>query len=186
MKDKLKKENRTNSLYFSALTIAFGIYIIISASFAQQAWGLFSKLLGEGHLKLICVFLIFIVSAIVILFIVRQRFKFLKLTAGIIILVFSFWYAWRQSYFVKNVHMLEYNILGLLAMRDLTGFSRIIVPKKILFSVLFILVIASLDEGLQKLLPYRVGDMQDVVTDVIGGSAGIFLFLLIRTQKSPA
>jgi len=165
---------KPNKGYLSALTIGFGIYIVVSASFARQLWELFSALLGEENLKLVCVIMIFLLGTAIILYIARLRLNPIRLIAGVILLAFSFWYAGRQSYFVKQVHTVEYNILGLLAMRD---------SRKLFFAFLFVLLIAALDEGLQKLLPYRTGDLPDVITDCIGGLAGIFLFLLASSGR---
>lgn len=78
---------------------------------------------------------------------------------------------------VEKMHVLEYGILAWLAMRDLTEGKRNLTKSGFLAFV-FIFIVACLDEGFQKLLPWRVCDIRDVLTNAISGMLGISLFLL--------
>jgi VanZ family protein len=100
------------------------------------------------------------------------------LLAVIVILITSFLFGWQQPYFVEKMHVLEYGLLGWLAARDLRRNPRSNIVLTILFSILFVLLIGSLDEGFQRLLPYRVGEIRDVITNVVSGSFGVILFLI--------
>jgi len=171
---------RPNRFRLSGLTLGWAIFIILSASFMSQLWKFLSRLSGEDNLMLFCIVVIFIFATTVLIYIFKRQFSPIRLFAGITMLFLSFYFAWQQPYFVKRIHILEYSTLGLLTMRDYSKFSGINILKKVLFSVLFILVIACLDEGFQWFLPYRVGDIEDVMTNLIGGSTGTALFLLIK------
>ncbi len=127
-----------------------------------------------------CIAGIVIIGLGVLLYMSRQRFKISRLILGIIVLGLGFWYAWRQPYFVKRIHTLEYSILGLLVIRDLIKSPDLSLLRKLLYAVLLVLAVACLDEGFQGLLPYRSGDIPDIITDLIGGFAGILTYIIIK------
>jgi len=162
----------------SALTLIYAAYIVISASFMQQVWQFLMRVLGKHALYLLCGNLYLFLAVIVLLRIFKSRLHFLRVIGSIIILVLSFLFAWRQPFFVEKMHVAEYGFSGWLAMRDLRRRHTIGMTKAMLFSVLFILLVGSIDEGFQKLLPYRVGEIRDVITNVISGLSGIVLFFL--------
>jgi len=167
----------------SYITLWFAILLILSASFMTQVWTIASRIFGVKPLEFACVIGISLTGLGMLLYISRQKLKFFKLILSLIILCLSFWYAWRQPYFVKRIHTLEYYILGLLAMRDLIKFPDISISKKISYALLLVFIVACLDEGFQALLPYRSGDIPDIITDLIGGFAGIILYLLAKGQN---
>lgn len=174
----IQKGNGSGSRYLSTLTIGWGIYIIISASFMRQVWEFLGKVIGDSNLRLLCILVSLLLGATILLYIIKYHFNIARLIANIIILTSGFLFAWRQPYFVEKMHVLEYGFLGWLAMRDLRRFPRINTAKRTLFSMLFVLIIGSLDEGFQKLLPYRVGEIRDVVTNLVSGTFGIILYLI--------
>lgn len=167
-----------NRRYLSSLTIGLGIYIIISASFMQQVWKFLGRLIGQGNLQLTCIYGCGLLGLIIIFYVIKHHFHILRLFAVIVILVLGFLFAWRQPFFVEKMHVLEYGLLGWLAARDLRRNPRSNIVLTIVFSMLFVTLIGSLDEGFQRLLPYRVGEIRDVITNVVSGSFGIILFLI--------
>ena len=162
----------------SRFTVYFAAYIVISASFMQQVWRFLSGVFGDKVLYLLCGNLYLFLAVILFLRLVKSRLHFLRVIGSIIILALSFLFAWRQPFFVEKMHVAEYGFLGWLAMKDLRRRHIIGALKAMLFSILFILLVGSIDEGFQKLLPYRVGEIRDVITNVISGLSGIVLFSL--------
>lgn len=165
-------------LLLSPLTLGLAIFIIISAAFMQQVWQYLGRLLGQGTLRFFCL-LLYLSTAIFMIFrAVKSGLKPSRIIASVGITVAGFVFAWRQPFFVEKMHVLEYGVLGWLATRDLCSGSCIKKIKPIILSLLFIALIGSLDEGFQKFLPYRVGEIRDVITNVISGGIGITLSLL--------
>lgn len=91
----------------------------------------------------------------------------------------GFIFAWRQPFAIEKMHVLEYAVLGWLSLRDLSKNNSDIL-KGALYTFLFILITGSLDEGLQKLLPWRVFEIRDIATNVLSGILGISLFHVAR------
>jgi len=166
----------------AAFTVAYAGYIIISAAFMQQVWLFLTKAWGRENLYLFCGSLYLLLAVIVLLYVVKSRRHFLRVAGTIIVLVLSFLFAWRQPFFVEKLHVAEYGLLGWLGMRCLRRQRISGIAKATFFSFLFILLVGSIDEGLQKVLPYRVGEIRDVVTNLISGICGIILFLLANEK----
>jgi hypothetical protein len=157
----------------SKLTIGFALYIIISASFATKIWEFFDKLVGDNFIGIfrIVIFLIFALSGFI--YIIRSYSGDLRIFAAAVVLYLALVFSWRQPYFVEKLHIFEYGFLGWLAAKD---FNRDRTSLGcFLLSLLFILLVAALDEIFQYFLPYRVADIRDVITDVISGTLGIVL-----------
>lgn len=152
-----------------------GIYIIVSASFMQQVWAAAKKTLGRDILP--AFFLLLCLAVTFLLF-----YKALKDKTGIyrlfLILAFcisGFIFAWRQPYVTEKMHVLEYGLLGWLSMRGLSkGNSERL--KAMLCAFIFVALVSCLDEGFQKILPWRVFEVRDILTNLISGILGILLF----------
>lgn len=176
--DLPEEDNKPNKALFSPVTIGFGIYIIISASFIQQVWQFLSKVLGEANLQLIFISLCLLLGMHILLYLIKFYLRSFRIVGGILILASVFLFAWRQPYFVEKLHVLEYGVLGWLAVRDLRRIPSLEITKIILFAIAFILITGTIDEIFQKFLPYRVGEIRDIITNLISGSFGIILFLI--------
>lgn len=160
----------------SKFTVAYGLYIIISASFMQQVWEFLEKIFGKPNLTAGAISLSFLIAILILSYIIKIHFSLWRIFVNLGIMGLGFIFAWRQPYFVEKMHVLEYGFLGWLSTRDLNKSRGLI--KVILLAILFVFLISALDEGFQKLLPYRVGDVRDVITNVISGSFGVILFLI--------
>ncbi|MFH1202057.1 MAG: VanZ family protein [Candidatus Omnitrophota bacterium] len=164
-------------------TIGWGIFIVISASFMQQLrnW-LFDKL-GDffmtGSVKL-C-FVLLAISALI--FALKRRLGLLR--AGLILSIFGLAYLFStwQPYFSERSHVLTYGFLGYLAMRDLVAKGKRFKFLNFFMALLFIVLISVSDEGFQYFLPYRVGDIRDVFTNVISGIFGLVLSTAILPDE---
>ena len=121
--------------------------------------------------------LIFIILGLAFLF---SRIKGSSLNAKTfmfsVMLIAGIVLAYQMKIPEERIHILEYGILGWLAGRDLikTG-SKL---KGIISACLFTIFIGYLDEMFQKVLPYRVFDVRDIVFNGLGGLWGVCLYIL--------
>ena len=157
----------------SGLTIAFGLYIIISASFARQLWEFIQKLIGKGNAQIagftfLAGFAVFALS-----FTLKSRFTIFKFLIKSVIIASAFFFAWRQPFFTEKFHVIEYGLLGWLGSRDLN--KNKVSPINIILALLFASLVGVLDEGFQKLLPYRVCEIRDMLTNVVSVAFGVLL-----------
>jgi VanZ family protein len=83
---------------------------------------------------------------------------------------------WQDLVIKKSAHFGEYFILAVLvnySLRRTTQFSR---SKRLIYTILFILIYAGSDEFHQLFTPGRESRIRDVAIDVFGGSTGIILY----------
>lgn len=160
----------------SKLTIGYGLYIIISASFITKVWTFLEKLVGLNNKEILRIATLVIFSVLIFIYILKLRRGFLKLFANFLVFSLALIFSWWQPYFPEKLHVFEYGLLGWLATRDLNK-DKISI-NGILLAVLFASLIGALDEGFQRLLPYRVGEIRDAITNVISGSFGVVTYLL--------
>ncbi len=79
----------------------------------------------------------------------------------------------------KTAHFVEYFILGLLSVNCFASFKI----KKILYLLMFCLVIAILDECHQLFVPGRSFGFLDIMIDFIGSYSSIYLLKLLHIIK---
>lgn len=181
--------------YFSKLTIGLAAYIVISAAFMLQIRNFLVKTFGGEVVKLAFIFLFFLTVLLYILYLLRMKRSVSRIIYSIFIFALAYLLILRQPYFTEKIHVLEYGILGYLAFRDLSilrqgsWLTLIFVKrskknkkifKNILLAIFFISLIGILDETFQGFLPYRVGEIRDVVTNVVSGLLGIFQYFIYR------
>ncbi len=166
---------------FSKITVGFGIYIIISASFMRQINDVLTKVFGKEAVRASFFVLFFLIIALYIGYIIYKRIPVYRI--GLSLLGFGLAYlliSW-QPFFAEKLHIVEYGILGYLALKDLFGMDRGI-SGNIIYALCFVALIGSLDEGFQWILPYRVFEVRDIVTNVVSGTLGIIQFLIYRRR----
>lgn len=92
--------------------------------------------------------------------------------------IFSFLPFWSHTFLRKLAHFCEYALLG----AHMAFFPSLFFGKRAFFAAalsLFGVFVASLDEGLQRLVPGRSGMLSDVILDTAGYFFGLFLLLAI-------
>jgi glycopeptide antibiotics resistance protein len=160
----------------SRLTIFFGLFIVISASFMRQALEQLYFHIGK-HLTT-TIFGIFCILAflMIMLRLAKSPINIPRKILFFLILLAGFYFSWQLKILAERIHILEYGLLGYLATRDL--FKKTINFKSIILVIITIAIFAFLDEGFQYLLPYRYWDLRDVAFNLIGGLWGGTLFLI--------
>ena len=100
---------------------------------------------------------------------------------AVILVFFGAWVlAVNQPFFTEETHVFTYGFLGYLAARDLAR-AKMTVARRVAGALFFVALVSSADELLQAVLPYRFGDMRDVVTNILSGALGIAQGLVIQT-----
>ena len=164
---------------FSKITVGLGIFIIISASFMLQVNDFLTEAFGKEAVRSSFFVLFFLITALYIGYIIYKRIPVYRI--GLSLLGFGLAYlliSW-QPYFAEKLHIIEYGILGYLALKDLFGMDRQ-VSRNIIYALCFVALIGSLDEGFQRVLSYRVFEVRDIVTNIVSGALGIIQFLIYR------
>lgn len=162
---------------FSGITIGLGIFIVISASFMRQVRAFFIEALGENAIRVGFFALFFLVAALYIRYIIYKRLPLYRIALSFGLFILAYLLVLWQPFFAEKLHVLEYGVLGYLALRDLSRTG-----KKALWNAVcaagFVLLISCLDEGFQYFLPYRVGEARDVATNVVSGFLGLLQYRL--------
>ncbi|MBM3255428.1 MAG: hypothetical protein FJZ08_03930 [Candidatus Omnitrophica bacterium] len=160
----------------SKLTIIFALYIIISASFARQLWELIQRILGRHNAATAGIVFLLGFALLVLALTLKSRFNISKFIVKLVVIVLAFLFAWRQPFFTEKFHIIEYGLLGWLACRDLNKDKSSF--RNIIMALLFASLVGVLDEGFQKLLPYRVCEIRDMLTNVVSVSFGVLLSVI--------
>ncbi len=100
----------------------------------------------------------------------------IKISAVILLLLAGIFSTWRIEIPQERIHILEYGLLGWFAGRDLIGKTKR--KRGFIFAWILTVVVGVFDEGFQKILPYRVWDIRDILFNSLGGLWGIGLYRL--------
>lgn len=85
------------------------------------------------------------------------------------------YYAFVEFLIRKGIHLITYGVLAS---------SMLFITKKYLTVIIFIIVIALMDEAYQSTIGGRTASGQDVLLDFLGASLSLLLIYLIRKGKS--
>ena len=160
----------------SRITISFGLLIVLSASFARPLLFYFFEKLGVAQTEIALGLFFILLSCLSTIYIFKQALPAYRKLSFLLLFVPGLILTMKIPIFAERIHILEYGLLGWLAMNDnLKAGLRL---RFIVSSLLIVLFFSALDEEFQFFLPQRVSDLQDVFLNFLGGSWGIGLFLL--------
>lgn len=167
---------------FSKLAWAYGTYIVISASFTLQILNFLNGSLGENNVRMFF-YLICILILILIIFYIFKSKPDLK---QILILIFTICFAasqiFFQTIFAEKTHVITYGLLGYLATGDAAKKSKVF-KSAMITSFCFIMLVNILDEAFQGLLSYRVGSLNDIFLNALGGLTGILFYFGLKAHQ---
>ncbi|MFH0913594.1 MAG: VanZ family protein [Candidatus Omnitrophota bacterium] len=161
----------------SKFTLSLSIYVIISSIFMQQVWDTYKTIWGIKWLTLAFGISCLLIIAAILYQNIKSGLDTKKLVLTCALCAWGFIFAWRQPYFSEKAHVLEFGLIGWLAMRDLAKTEKHSL-KGVLFASIFAAIIGYLGEGIQKFLPWRVFEIRDIITNVLSGILGVILFIL--------
>ena len=107
-----------------------------------------------------------------IYFVYRFQLNAKSLCVSLLIFGAGLLYSSTLGIFQERLHLVEYGILGLILFSANKGRG---IGIAFFLTLTLGCVAASLDETLQWILPYRVGDFRDVLFDLIGVAWGATL-----------
>ena len=84
----------------SKFTIVFGLYIIISASFARQVWDFFNRIAGQNNARLTVVLLFCVFGAFMLIYVFKSACSLPGKILKIVILCLALAYAAHLKIFV--------------------------------------------------------------------------------------
>ena len=142
----------------------------------QQVWAFAKRTFGKDILPLFFIALSLGFTFLILRNASRSKSGIYKLFLNGALCILGFIFAWGQPYATEKIHILEYGLLGWLAMRDFSRQDRSGL-ETVLYTFIFVLVTSLLDEGFQKLLPWRVFEVRDILTNLVSGILGISVFI---------
>lgn len=165
----------------SPLTIGWGIFIVISASFMLQVNNWLTAAVGDPALKTAfwCASIILIIA--VTLRVSVARLGIVHLVGALVLFAIGYYVGTWHQHFAEKTHILTYGLLGFLAARDLIDGRRGERPFGVWATIAFLVVVSAADEGLQYILPYRFGEVKDFLTNVMSGFLGMGLYATLRS-----
>lgn len=169
---------------FSYTTLALGAYIIISASFMLQVNLWLTATVGDPLLYRSFWVASAAVVAAFVCYAVLARIGFLRALLVAAVFVAAYLLGESQRYFAEKTHILTYGLLGYLAARDMAGASGARMGwAGSAVALAYVAIVSALDEGFQRLLPYRFGELGDFMTNVLSGALGLGLFAAASKRR---
>lgn len=141
----------------SRLTLLWGGFIIASASFMRQLYSFISQTTSREVVTAIIWVTIFSLIGFII-YTLRNSQK--SLCIALLPLTAALLFAYSMEIVEERIHIVKYGILGFLLFRD---FSTGTPTSRYSLSLVWGLSIGVVDESFQWILPYRVGDIRDVI-----------------------
>lgn len=160
----------------SRITLFISIWIILSASIMRQVMSFIRTHIGERDFIVLIGLILGISGLAFLIFIIRNRFNFIKTLMLTIILIFGLVLTWQIKLPQERIHILEYAVLGWFAIRDLIKTNKKV--KGAMVACMFSAIVGILDEAFQWVLPYRFFELRDIMFNSLGGMWGITLYLL--------
>lgn len=167
----------------SKATWAYGIFLVISASFLQQIFFFLNKILGEYTVGF-CFFCLLIIFIFILIYqAIKNNHTGDKLTLLLSLIIFSVILISVQRFFAERAHVIMYGFLGYWAIKDVCK-AKPEKIKAIIYASFFTLLINISDEIFQAILPYRVGELQDILTNYLSSAIGIMFYFTLNRQQT--
>ena len=158
------------------ITVFYIILIYSSLPFTVDLLNLIYNFVGREKFSLYVNIILLFFIVFIIYNLRKEIRKLILLSACLLVILLVAFEIDRPA---ERIHFVQYGVLGFLSMRILkTG-----IYKTIVFSLIIIFMVGTLDEIIQHFLPNRVGDVRDVIFNVLGGISGIwvgYFYLLYR------
>jgi hypothetical protein len=162
------------------------VFCILSTLYVMPAvWENFSVNLGKTAVSLLPLFLTTVFFTGFFIYVLYDKKRRLLLSFWLFFFFSVYFFLMKQFELpAERIHFLEYGLLAFLAYKAL---EKDIIQKKLLYTLTLFLVtgVSLLDEGIQYLLPNRVGELRDVALNVVSGVMGLIITLvIIRSEKA--
>ena len=172
-----------NNKRFSWVTIGYGVYIVVSASFMLQVDEWLEAKVGLFFLSHAFWTAAIFVLVVSIAYALISKPRLRRVSAVILVFALGYLVGMLQKSCAEKVHVLVYGLLGYIASRDILNVKIAVKVKDIAIALGFVALISACDEGFQLILPYRFGDFNDFATNVLSGAVGVGLFLALKKRR---
>ncbi len=123
----------------------------------------------------------FIFGIILIIYLIKLEINFLRLILAIILFGLGILYAFTMNKFIsERIHLIYFGIIGFLFTKDNLEESNLIT---IIYTIIWAMLIATLDEIFQSFLPKRVGDVRDIMFGTLGGLWGSIIYIILKIKN---
>lgn len=164
------------------VTIGVGIYIVISASFMLQVRSFFVQIFGNEIVKAAVLVLFFLTIGFYTLYLAYRRIPLYRIGFSFFVFVLAYLLMLSQAFSAEKFHVIEYGILGYLALKDLFWKGKQDF-KNVIYALGVVILFGLLDEAFQWVLPYRVFEIKDIAINTISGFLGITQYLVYRSYR---
>lgn len=161
---------------FKLSTTLTALFIVLSATFTRQLMEFTTHHIGKDGFRILIAGIFIILSAVFLAAEAKRLANPFRFFVMLALLGTTLFYSWKIKMPQVRMHILMYSIVGWLATRDATKSRRI--WKTILLAWCFASIVGISEELLQKMLPYRVFDMEDIVYNITGATIGVALYLI--------
>ena len=166
------------------ILLVYVLFLLSTLYITPAVWESLRANLGKTAVSLLPLFLItgfFTGFFIYVLYDKKRRF----LLSFWLFFFFSVYFFLMKQFELpaERIHFLEYGLLAFLTYKAL---EKDMIQKKSLYALTLLMVaaVSLLDEGIQYLLPNRVGELRDVALNVVSGTMGLFITLvIIRAER---
>jgi len=168
---------------FTRSTILVALLMVVSATFTRQLMEFTVKHAGKGGFRIFVTVILIGTAALFFAGEIKRLVKPAKVLLMLGLLTVALLFAWKIRLPQVRMHILMYAVVGWLASRDAMRQER--TWKKIVLAWLFAASAGILEELLQRLLPYRVFDISDIIFNLEVATLGVMLYLIRPRLKNP-
>lgn len=165
----------TNYL-FRKSTILVALLMVVSASFTRQLMEFTTACIGKNSFKISIVLILIGTATLFFIGEAKRLVKPSKVLLMLGLLTVALFLTWKIKLPQVRMHILMYALVGWLASRDAMRQGR--TWKTIALAWIFAAAAGALEELFQKLLPYRVFDISDIIFNLEGATLGVILYLI--------
>ena len=161
---------------FTKLTTFTAFVMVVSASFTRQLMEFATMHIGRYGFKILIGSILIGMAAVFFIAEAKRLTHPFRIIVMLGLLVCVLFYVWKIKLPQVRMHILMYAVVGWLSSRDAMKSDR--TWKTIIVAWIFAAGAGALEELLQKLLPYRIFDVNDIMFNLKGASLGVILYLI--------
>ena len=146
-----------------------------------QLLELLIEIFGESHIRQFFYFVSILGAILLFFYAIKQNLSFQCLVAVVGIMLLAALLMVCQEIFAEKTHVINYGLFGYFVIRDACRAS-LGTLKSFYYALCFTLLVSILDETFQWILPYRVGDLHDIIVNFLGSLFGLSLYLVLNPK----
>lgn len=164
--------------FFSKTILGLSIYMVFSASFNRQIMELCMGMVGKRGFYNFVAWGLMVASIIIFILLAKNIHNPFNFAIAILLLLIASVMVWKIKLPQERIHIFQYSGFSWLCLYDLIKRFRSKILPLVFQGWLFAMIIGALEEGFQRILPYRVFEWRDMSFNFIGVTLGVVIFLL--------